>query len=147
MTEWKDWGAPVRAKVEAGAIWAFARAVKDDNPAYAAGVDGTPAPPTFTFAVRHHGAFPALQTTPAEEPDFSALTARGGLYLHGEQEFRYHRTPVAGDLLESRTRTSVPQQKGTKEVTFYETEWRIADTGEPVVTETITSLWLAQPPA
>jgi hypothetical protein len=37
--------------------------------------------------------------------------------------------------------------KGTMEVTFYETEWRDLNTRDPVVTETITSLWLPDPPA
>ena len=28
------------------------------------------------------------------------LFAKGALVLHGEQEFTYHRTPVAGDVLD-----------------------------------------------
>jgi hypothetical protein len=163
MTEWNDWGAPVRVRIEAAPVWAFARAVKDKNPVFASaraaaelGLASSPVPPTFTFAMTHSCAFPDLQEsgkpTSLMDGDMDALMARGGLYLHGEQEFVYHRTPLVGDELEGRTRTSIPEMrprgsKATMEVTYYETEWRDLNTGDPVVTETITSLWLPDPPA
>ena len=74
----------------------------------AAGLDAVPAPPTFTFAAPYWGAFradeqPADPTGGAGNPMHTImgdLFAQGALVLHGEQEFVYHRTPVAGDVLD-----------------------------------------------
>jgi hypothetical protein len=59
----------------------------------------------------------------------------------------YHRTPVVGDVLESRQRTSKPFTKTNArrpmEITLYQTEWRDLD-GSPVVTEQILSLFLPE---
>src|SRR5207245_1598117 len=88
----------------------FAKAVKDDNPLYsdsgaakAAGFDGAPAPPTFGFALEFWGRYPDLQQglAPVEGNPMmeviGKLMQNGGLILHGEQEFEYHRPIVAGD--------------------------------------------------
>ena len=69
---------------------------------------GVPAPPTFTFAAPYWSAFRADEQPPdptggAGNPMHSImgeLFAKGALVLHGEQEFTYHRTPVAGDVLD-----------------------------------------------
>src|SRR5688572_8903217 len=98
--------------VERGPVTAFARAVTDGNPVYedpsaaaAAGFDAILAPPTFTFAAQNWGRFPEDQpedptggTNPMGEI-MGALMAEGGLILHGEQEFTYHRPVVVGDTL------------------------------------------------
>src|SRR5207302_810561 len=77
----------------------FAEAVTDESPIFqdpraakAAGHPGIPAPPTFNFAMQHWGLFPELQPPDKVEgnPMFEVigkLMEKGGLVLHGEQEF------------------------------------------------------------
>ena len=138
--------------VERAAVMNFARALKDDNPVYrsidaakAAGFSDLPAPPTFPFAMRFWGDYPELQKglAPVEgNPMFEIigkLTAKGGLVLHGEEEFIYHRPIVAGDVLVGEgtcVDASEKESKG-KVMTFVvsETVWKDKATGEPVVTE------------
>jgi N-terminal half of MaoC dehydratase len=151
--EWNDWGPPQRVRIEHAPVMLFARAVKSSDPVYAseaaaraAGFDRVPVPPTYTFVMTHSGAFPDLQTGEPPPPvDWSALT-RGGLYLHGEQHFTYHRQVCVGDVLESRTRTSKPvarvSRRGPLAVTWYQTRWTDPD-GSPVVDEQIVSLFFA----
>jgi hypothetical protein len=156
--EWGEWGPAMRVRIDHAPAWAFARAVKDSNPVYAsadaahdAGFEAVPVPPTFTFVMTHSGAFPDLQ-----RPDFTGRMmpesglpsdgySRTGLYLHGEQQFEYHRQPEVGDVLEGRMRVSKPMPKesrrGTMEMTLIETHWTDLD-GTPVVTEQIVSLFL-----
>jgi peroxisomal enoyl-CoA hydratase 2 len=153
-------GSPEAVRIEHGPVWAFARAVKDDSPLYAseqaaadAGFDGVPVPPTFTFVMTHEGAFPDLQPEetppPPDAAETAALYSRPGLFLHGEQEFVYHRWPLVGEVLEGRTRTSSPfTREGTRrpmEFTLYETLWSDLE-GEPVVSERITSIFLPEGP-
>ena len=150
--DWKEWGPPIRVRIEHGPVRLFARAVKDPNPLYAsaraakaAGFSSVPCPPTFTFVMTHAGAAPDLQPGARAEPTTPDLTAGRGLYLHGEQEFVYHRHPVVGDVLEGRTRISLPQRKDggrrPMELTWYQTQWCDLE-GEPVVDELITSVYL-----
>jgi hypothetical protein len=65
-----------------------------------------------------------------------------GMILHGEQEFEYHRWPRVGDVLEGRRTISDVYEKDSSSarMEFYvmETDWRDADSGEPVVTEKFT---------
>ena len=93
----------------------FAKAVGDSSPVYrrAAGLDAVPAPPTFTFAAPFWSAYRA-DDQPSDPTAANStggggnpmhkimgdLFAQGALVLHGEQEFVYHRTPVAGDVLD-----------------------------------------------
>jgi len=154
--EIKDYiGRPTGAgkvHVERGAVARFAAAVTDENPLYhnleaaqAAGLDAPPLPPTWTFAAQYLGTRPEDRV---EDPTggegnpmhriMSELMATGGLILHGEQEFRYHKTAVCGDVLHwsgKITDIYTKESKG-KTMTFIvmETEFR-DDTGEPVVTE------------
>jgi acyl dehydratase len=140
------------AAVERGPITNFARAVKDDSPIYqdtaaalAAGFSNIPAPPTFTFAMGHWGAYPELQAEIERlegNPMFEIigqLMSRGGLVLHGEQEFVYHRPVVAGDTLVGNGTCVDAYEKESKGkvMTFVvsETVWSDKQTGEPVVTE------------
>jgi hydroxyacyl-ACP dehydratase HTD2-like protein with hotdog domain len=66
------------------------------------------------------------------------LLAAGGLLLHGEQAFEYHRPIVVGDVLlgEGRIVDAYEKHAGSGTLTFVvvETLWRDDATGEPVVT-------------
>jgi acyl dehydratase len=140
-----------RVRVERGPVEFFATAVKDDNPVYhdagaaaAAGFAGIPAPPTFSFVMGHQGTRAEEQPpdpTGGRNPMFEVmgeLMSRGGLVLHGEQEFVYHRPIVSGDVLDGEGKVVDIYEKESKGsvMTFVvmETVWR-DQTGEPVVTE------------
>lgn len=139
-----------RVVLERGPVSNFAAATTDDNPIYrdpdaaiAAGFDAIPAPPTYPFAWNHFGAFPELQPESASLPNpmfeiMGQLRGAGGLILHGEQEFVYHRTPQVGDDLvgEGTVKDLYEKESKGKTMTFIVTEtvWKDATTGEPVVT-------------
>ena len=136
--------------VERGPVAFFADAVVDNSPVYkspaaaeAAGLPGIPAPPTFPFAMETWGKFEELQ--PADAPQgnplmtaLGPLMAKGGLILHGEQEFIYHRPVVVGDVLvgEGKVVDAYQKESKGKTMTFVvtETNWTDQKTGEPVVT-------------
>ena len=136
--------------VERGPVTCFANAVLEESPIYqdpgaaaAAGFSSIPAPPTFAFAMEYWGRFPELQ--PSDAPEGSVmgevvgkLMASGGLMLHGEQEFLYHRPVVAGDVLVGEGKVVEAYQKEARgrTLTFLvtETDWRDNKSGEPVVT-------------
>jgi acyl dehydratase len=136
--------------IERGPVSFFADAVVDANPIYhnpqaaeAAGLAGIPAPPTYSFAMEHWGKYEELQ--PADAPTgnpmlkaFGPLMAKGGIILHGEQEFIYHRPIVVGDRLVGQGKVVDVYQKESKgkTMTFLvtETNWTDERTGEPVVT-------------
>ena len=136
--------------VERGPVQHFADAVLSTSPIYhdpgaakAAGFDAIPAPPTFPFAMEFSGKFDEIQPddAPAANPLGAAigpLMAKGGLILHGEQEFIYHRPVQVGDVLVSEGRITDAYQKESKgrTMTFIvqETNWRDDATGDPVVT-------------
>jgi acyl dehydratase len=138
-------------QIERSAISAFALAVCDQNPIYrdsraseAAGFDAIPAPPTFPFVMESWGRFPELQ--PADAPPagggmakvLGPLMAKGGIILHGEQSFDYHRPVAVGDVLDGEGTVVDAYTKESKgrTMTFIvsETVWRDRATGEPVVT-------------
>jgi acyl dehydratase len=137
--------------VERGPVTAFARAVTDANPVYddptaasEAGFDAIPAPPTFTFAAQNWGKFPEDQPedpTGGKNPMaeiMGQLMANGGLILHGEQEFTYHRPVVVGDTLhhEGEVVDLYTKESGDRTMTFLVIENRYTDgDGAPVVTE------------
>jgi len=140
-----------RVQVERAPLANFAKAVKDDNAVYsdinaaeAAGFDGVPAPPTFGFALEFWGRYPELQKglTPVDGNPMmeviGKLMQNGGLVLHGEQEFEYHRPIVAGDVLRSEGKVVDAYEKESKgkTMTFVVTEtvWSDDKTGEPVLT-------------
>jgi hypothetical protein len=88
--------------VERGPVAAFADAILDPSPIYrdpdvagAAGWEAIPVPPTFPIAMPHWGSFMELQPDGDELRTPRALLAgiagEGGVLLHGEQEFEYHR--------------------------------------------------------
>jgi acyl dehydratase len=146
-------GKPTGTKVvtvERGQLALFADAVKEKSPIYRdtraateAGLPGIPAPPTYPFVMENFGAYPELQ--PADKPAghpmaevLGPLMATGGIILHGEQEFTYHRPIVAGDRLRGEGKLAEAYQKESKgkTMTFLvtETTWYDEANGDPVVT-------------
>ena len=141
-----------RVRVERGPVEFFANAVKDANPIYhdpaaakAAGFGAIPAPPTFSFAMQHMGRFteeqpadPTNGVNPMHEI-MGALFAKGGMVLHGEQEFQYHRPIVVGDVLvgEGKILDVYERETDSAVMTFVvvETTWRDEQSNEPVVVE------------
>jgi hypothetical protein len=139
-----------RVRVERGPVTAFARAVTDRNPVYAdpsaaegADFDAIPAPPTFPIAFDFWGRFADDQPSDAMEGNrineiIAKLLSGGGLLLHGEQEFTYHRTPKVGDVLDGEGKVVDTYEKESKgrTMTFVvsDTTYRDVATGEPVVT-------------
>jgi acyl dehydratase len=141
-----------KVRIERGPVGFFASSLLDENPVYHdpgaasdAGFDAIPAPPTFTFAMQHMGAFGELQPpdpTQGANPMHGVmgdLYAKGALILHGEQEFQYHRPVVVGDVLSGEGKVVDIYEKDTDSavMTFIvvETVWSDDATGEPVVTE------------
>jgi acyl dehydratase len=137
--------------VERGPVGNFADAVTDENPIYtsldaakAAGFDGLPAPPTFTFAAGNWGTFPEDQppdptggSSPMVEI-MSGLMAEGGMVLHGEQEFVYHQPVLVGETLhqEGKVVDLYAKESKGRTMTFLVIENVFRnDAGEPVVTE------------
>jgi N-terminal half of MaoC dehydratase len=136
--------------VERGHLATFARAVKDESADYrdpraatARGLTGIPAPPTYPIVMDNFGVYPELQ--PADAPSgnpvmdaIGPLLAKGGLILHGEQEFTYHRPIFAGDVLvgEGKVANAYQKESKGKTMTFVvvETSWTDQATGEPVCT-------------
>lgn len=137
--------------VERGPLSNFATAVTDTNPIFqnldearAAGFDTIPAPPTYTFALQNWGRFPEDQP---EDPTggrnpmmevIGSLMAKGGMVLHGEQEFTYHQPFGAGDVLsvEGKVVDLYTKESGERTMTFLVTETVFSnEAGEPVVTE------------
>jgi acyl dehydratase len=147
---------PQTVVIERGPVSNFAAVLKDANPVYSdpraaaeAGFEAIPAPPTFSFAMHHWGAFADVQPEGAGgmHPMVEAigeLMKGGGLILHGEQEFVYHRQPVVGDVLTASGSVRDVYEKMSssgKTMTFIvtDTEWR-DEAGNPVVTNTMTLL-------
>ena len=135
--------------VERGPVQHFADAVLSTSPIYhsppaaeAAGFDAIPAPPTWPFAMEFSGRFEEMQTgAPVENPMGRAmgqLMAKGGLILHGEQEFVYHRPVLVGDVLvgEGKIADAYQKESGGRTMTFIVTEmnWTDEKSGEHVVT-------------
>jgi acyl dehydratase len=136
--------------VERGPVAFFADAVLDVNPVYrspqaaaAAGFSAIPAPPTFPLVMETWGKFAELQ--PQDPPTASAMGAvlgqlmgKGGLILHGEQEFTYHRPVLVGDVLvgEGRIVDAYQKESRGRAMTFIvtETKWAEERTGAPVAT-------------
>ena len=152
--DWNEWGPPQVVRIEHAPVMLFARAVKDDDPAYAseraaheAGFPRVPVPPTFTFVMAASCAFADLQTAPPRPLASPEQFARKGLFLHGEQHFTYHRPVYVGDVLHGRMRTSAPvareARRGPMEVTWFQTRWT-DPAGVAVVDEQIVSLFFPE---
>lgn len=137
--------------LERGPLTRFAEAVTDTSPEYrdldaarAAGFADIPVPPTYWFsAAEFWGAFAEQQpadAVPEHNPMHEVmgeLFRTGGLILHGEQEYTYHRPVVAGETLSSETIVAdlYTKEAGDRVMTFLVTETTFRDpTGTPVVT-------------
>jgi acyl dehydratase len=145
---------PSTLVIERGPITNFAKAVKSDSAVYrnpeaaqAAGFDNVPTPPTYGFGMANWAAFEELQpkgsggTNPVMQV-IGGLMKSGGLILHGEQEFFYHKPIVAGDTLQATGRISDHYAKTSSSgstMTFIssETEYRNQN-GELVLTAVMT---------
>ena len=119
-----------KVRVESGPVRAFAKAVTDASPQYAA--DGAVVPPTFPFSWSYWGTIEgSTKGLPIDK-----LRGPGRMILHGEQEFVYHRHPKVGDVLEGTARISDVYEKDSSSalMEFYvqETSWKDATSGEPV---------------
>jgi hypothetical protein len=139
--------------VERGPVSNFATAIADANPVFhdgsaaaEAGFERMPTPPTYNFVMHTFGAFAELQ--PPAEGDANPVTSiiaqlmgGGGMILHGEQEFTYHRAVLVGDALvgTGMIKDIYVKQSGDKTMTFVvsETTWR-DPYGDPVCSSTMT---------
>ncbi|MCU1463235.1 MAG: N-terminal half of MaoC dehydratase [Acidimicrobiales bacterium] len=131
-----------RVAVERAPIANFAKAVIDDRPEYQS--PEPEAPPTYSFVMQHWGQYPELQEGLAKiegNPMFEViggLMANGGLVLHGEQEFEYHKPLKAGQVLrgDGVVTDAYEKETGSAVMTFVvsETVWTDETTGDPVVT-------------
>jgi acyl dehydratase len=139
--------------VERGPVRRFASAVTDENPVYhdlaaarSAGFESIPAPPTYTFsAASFWGIFPEDQPEDPTEGRGSPLRGlmgdlmkEGGLMLHGEQEFAYHKPVQVGETLhqEGRIVDLYSKEAKGKTMTFLVMETVFKDdAGDPVLTE------------
>jgi acyl dehydratase len=147
---------PQTVVLERGPTSYFASAVRDNSPihrspeaAKAAGFDSIPAPPTYAFAWHHMGQWDELQPEDADMPNpmmqaIGELMQGGGLVLHGEQEFIYHRPIVVGEQLTSRGAIKDKYAKTSssgKVMTFVvtETDW-LGEDGQPALTSITTLL-------
>ena len=125
--------------IERGPVTQFAASVTEHEPdlprtrdaATAAGFDDIPVPPTYFFsAAAFWGAFPEDQpadAVPGRNPTMEVigkLMAKGGIVLHGEQEFTYHQPIVVGDRISSEGKVVDLYEKpaGDKTMTFLVTE-------------------------
>ena len=137
--------------IERGPVANFATSLKDGSPVYQspdaakeAGFDAIPVPVTFPFVMAHWGAFSEQQPADGGGKGPSPvmqiignLMKSGGLVLHGEQEFTYHRPLVVGDVLvgEGKVVDAYEKDSKGKTMTFLVSEnvYKDAKTGEPVV--------------
>ncbi len=124
--------------IERGPVTAFAAAVTDANPVYrdadaarAAGFPNIPVPPTYFFsAAGHWGSFPEDQPADAKpEVDpmvkvIGSLMSKGGMVLHGEEEFTYHAPICVGDVVtrEGKVVDLYEKPTGDRVMTFLVTE-------------------------
>lgn len=119
--------------IERGPVTTFARAVKDDRPLFRradaareAGFDDIPVPPTYPIAMGYWGRFdedqpdddPSREGNVLMEVIGALMEERGGIMLHGEQEFRYHRPLVVGDRLTHEGRIVDLYEKESKGATM-----------------------------
>lgn len=130
--------------IEAGKVEEFARAIKEDNPAFRdeeaaaeQGFDAIPAPLTFARV----STFPRYRVVEGRGID---IGFRQEYAIHGEQEYEYERPVRVGDTLTGETTlTDVYQREGgrggTMTIAELETEYRDQD-GDLVLTERSTVL-------
>lgn len=140
--------------VERSPVSAFAASVLDDKALYSDadaarsfGFDNIPVPPTFLFSAAEswckHPEEQPPDPTGGDNPMaavMGGLMANGGLILHGEQAFEYHRPVVVGEKLEHKgvVKDIYEKPTGERTMTFLVIENTFSDTnGDPVVTSTM----------
>jgi len=115
------------ARVDAPHVAAFARALRDPNPAYT-GPDATTAPLTYPIAFM-------AQALAGGSSTFDELGLNFMTLIHGEQEFEYIRPVRLGETLTLTGRVGDIYEKtgssGTLDFVVLETEARDAE-GKPV---------------
>ena len=126
-------------EIEAGKVEEFARAVKDDNPAYRdeaaaaeQGFDEIPAPLTFVRTAY----FPRYR--PAEFDDIRPfdLGFRREYTVHGEQEYEFERPLLVGDVLSGEVELAdIYEREGSRggTMTFAEYRFRYWDEEDDLV--------------
>jgi N-terminal half of MaoC dehydratase len=135
-----------RVTIERGPVRTFARAIKDDSPVF----DGedAPVPVTFPFVMAYWGSqgVGGAASLPIEQ-----LRGPGRMILHGEQEFDFTGWPHVGQTLEGSTQIADVYEKersngGKMEFYVTETDWKDAESGDPVVTTRFTLIVNVRPP-
>jgi N-terminal half of MaoC dehydratase len=127
-----------KVAIERGPVRVFAEALGDTDDVYS-GEDAL-VPPTFPFVMSYWG---SLGTGGAAGLPIDRLRGPGRAILHGEQAFEYQRWPKVGDVLEGTTVITDVYEKersngGKLEFYVTETDWKDADSGEPVVKSIFT---------
>lgn len=138
--------------IERAPVTQFATSLLDHSPEYrdaeaaaAAGFSGIPTPPTYGFSAPNWGRWEELQPPADGSMDpmsavMGGLMAKGGMVLHGEQSFTYHRPVVTGDVLTYRGVVTDIYQKesGSSTMTFLVVETTYVDeSGAPALTSTM----------
>ncbi len=133
--------------IERGPVRVFAEALGDSDDVYKG--DDALVPPTFPFVMSYWG---SLGTGGAAGLPIDRLRGPGRAILHGEQAFEYERWPRVGDVLEGTTVIADVYEKersngGKLEFYVTETDWKDADSGEPVVKSIFTLVINVRPPS
>jgi N-terminal half of MaoC dehydratase len=136
-----------KVAIERGPVRVFAEALGDSDDVYS-GEDAL-VPPTFPFVMSYWG---SLGTGGAAGLPIDRLRGPGRAILHGEQAFEYERWPKVGDVLEGTTVITDVYEKersngGKLEFYVTETDWKDADSGEPVVKSIFTLVINVRPPS
>lgn len=133
--------------IERGPVRVFAEALGDSDDVYSG--DDALVPPTFPFVMSYWG---SLGTGGAAGLPIDRLRGPGRAILHGEQAFEYQRWPKVGDVLEGTTVITDVYEKersngGKLEFYITETDWKDADSGDPVVKSIFTLVINVRPPS
>jgi hypothetical protein len=135
-----------RVTIERGPVRTFARAIKDDSQEFDG--DDAPVPVTFPFVMAYWGSqgVGGASSLPIEQ-----LRGPGRMILHGEQEFAFKGWPHVGQTLEGSTQIADVYEKersngGKMEFYVTETDWKDAESGDPVVTTRFTLIVNVRPP-
>ncbi len=132
--------------IERGPVRVFAEALMDPDETYKG--EHAPVPPTFPFVMSYWG---SMGTGGAAGLPIEKLRGPGRAILHGEQEFEYFRWPKVGDVLEGTGTISDVYEKqrdngGKLEFYVTDTDWKDANTGEPVCKAKFTLVINVRPP-
>jgi hypothetical protein len=135
-----------KVRIERGPVRVFAQALLDGDPVYDG--DDAPVPPTFPFVMPFWG---SLGQGGAAGLPIEKLRGPGRAILHGEQGFEFMRYPRVGDVLEGTTTVTDVYEKersngGKLEFYVTETDWRDAESGDPVCSSKFTLVINVRPP-